>query len=152
LDAHGVKHPRNVFWRGAAPNWPLVHLKLHNPIDAWFTPAPFPPLASVGTRYLRGLAALAGQRLPAPRSCDVQDPEPVARAVIHALEQGQPVLVNSTVSMAVRIADAAASIGRTLDGVTFHARSEPLSEARRRTIEQGGGRIIGDYASMELSG
>jgi hypothetical protein len=152
LDAHGVKNPRNVFWRGAAPNWPIVHLKLGYPIDVWFTPTyPFPPLARVGTHYLRLLARLAGHHLPAPRHCDLQDAETVARWLVDHPGNGRPVLVNSTVSMAVRIAAAANSMGRRLDGLIFHARSEPLSEARRRQIEQVGGRVIGDYASMELS-
>jgi hypothetical protein len=64
---------------------------------------------------------------------------------------GRPVIVNTQVSSAVRIAAAAAAMGRRLTGVTFHCRSEPLSAPRRRHIEEVGARALSDYASVELS-
>jgi hypothetical protein len=51
----------------------------------------------------------------------------------------------------VRVADAAAALGASLDGVMFYCRSEPFTAARRRRIEAAGARAMPDYSSVELA-
>jgi hypothetical protein len=151
LEAHGVHNPRNLFWFGASLTWPFVHLKLGQPIDAWFYPVrPLPPMARVGLRYAVALARLAGHRLPAPRYCDVAEPDMVARWLLIRPHPEQPLLVNAPVSSAARVASEALALGRLLPNVTFRCRSEPLTAPRRRLVEQVGAGALPDYGSVEL--
>jgi hypothetical protein len=152
LEAHGIRNPRNVFWFGASPTWSLVHTKLGHSVDAWFQLVrPLPIELRLALRYLRLLAGLSGHHVPAPRYCDLNEPETIVRWLIEHAGDGRPTLVNSTVSSAARIASAAASRGVALEGVTFHCRSEPLSASRRRHLEATGAQALTDYASVELN-
>ena len=151
-DAHGIRDPWNVFWFGAMPSWILLHLKLGHSLDAWFQPVqPLPWPARYGLRYIGALAQRAGRSVPAPIHCNLLEPEPIARWIVEHLGQGRPVVLNSPVSSSVRVAAAAAALGCSLDGVTFHGRSEPLTPARQRQIEATGARVVTDYATVELS-
>jgi hypothetical protein len=151
-EAHGIRRSRIVFWFGASPFWGLVQLKLGNPVDAWFSPAErLPWLPAIGLRYVTLLARLADRRLPFPVYCDLQEPERLARWLTRGPAADRPVLVNTSASSAVRIAGAAARMSRTLDGVTFHCRMEPLTDARRRLIEESGARAMPEYGSNELA-
>ena len=152
LEAHGVTSPRAFFWNGAGLSWAFAHLKLGNPIERWLYPiAPLPGLARAAHRYVAVLARLAGARIPPLEYCDVQEPERVVDGLVRARPGERPIVVNSTASSAVRVASAAAAMGRSLAGVTFHTRSEPLTPTRWRAIEESGARALPDYAAVELS-
>ena len=151
LDAHGISKPHNVFWGGGSPTTPLVQLKLGNPIEAWYSPVEsLPLLARAGLAALSGLAWLAGRRMPLPEYCDLSTPEPIALRIAQCASLGQPVFVNTTVSSAVRIVETAVRLGLSLSGVTFRARSEPLSGARRHLLEQADARVLTDYTATEV--
>jgi hypothetical protein len=150
--AHGLLNPQNVFWFGANATWPLNHLKLGNTVDAWFQPIhPLPRSARYGIAYLRALAKLAGRSIPPPTHCDLLEPERITRWIVDRMGGSRPIVLNTAASSAVRVAMAATALGRSLDGVTFHCRSEPLTTARQRQIEATGAKAIADYASVELS-
>ena len=152
-DAYGIRNPRSIVWIGPSPVWAFVYHKLGSPIDAWFYPIdPAPRFARVGFEYVRLLARLAGQRLPALQHCDLEEPERIVRWIAEHHHRDRPLIVNTVVSSAVRIAVAATRLGQSLAGVTFHARSEPLTEARRRLVDQAGAQIVPDYAATEMSG
>ena len=152
-EAHGIRNPRNVIWIGPAPVWAFINAKMGRTVDAWFSPThPLPRVARAGFEYVRVLARLAGHRLPALQYCPLQEPERIVRWIAEHHRGDRPLLVNTRVSSAVRIAVAASQHGQPLAGVTFHARSEPLSDARRRLIEQTGARVLPDYAATEMSG
>jgi len=151
FDAHGIRNPRNLFWFGPLVTWPLVHLMLGQPIEAWFSPVPsLPPLAQAALRSMSLLIRASGRRLPMPRFRDLQEPERVTAWLLDHADAERPVVVNLRTSSAVRVARAAQALGRPLDGVTLHCRGEPLSLARRRHIEQAGARVLTSYASVEL--
>jgi hypothetical protein len=150
LEAHGITNPRQIYWLGASPSLAFIHFKLGHPVDAWFYPvSPLPLVARLGLRYVGALVGMAGHRLPALVHCDVKEPDPIARWLMRHADADRPVVVNATTSCAVRIASAAATIGGSLPGVTFQCRSEPLSAARRRQIEEVGARAMTSYASAE---
>jgi len=152
LEAHGVRQPRTVFWVGGSVVWQLIHLKLGHTVDAWYVPTPsLPVLAEAAHRYVSGLTALGGRHLPLPAYCDLQAPEVIARWLVERARPDAPIVVNGRSSSAVRVAQAAQAMGRRLDGVTFHCRSEPFSAARRRLIEASGAQALPDYASVELA-
>jgi hypothetical protein len=152
LDAHGIRYPRHVYWRGWALGWPLAHLKLGQPIDVWFYPLEDRPLfVRAGIRYVRELVKLGGRRLPRPQFCDLMEPEPIARWLVEHTSSEQPLVLSTTTSAAVRVAVAVAKLGYTLPNVYFHCRSEPLSEARRQQVRQIEAQTLTDYASMELT-
>jgi phenylacetate-coenzyme A ligase PaaK-like adenylate-forming protein len=152
IAAHGIQRPRNLFWLGASPTWAMVHLKLGHTVDAWFYPiTPLPPIAWAFTRYLRLLAHLGGRHLPALEHCDLTAPETIVRWLTSQPRTGQPIIVNTATSSAVRVAGAARAMGRSLEGVTFQCRMEPLTEARRAALEQSGARVLADYAAVELT-
>lgn len=151
LDAHAVQGPGVALWLGGSPGWCLIYLKLGLPIAAWFQPIrPLPPLAVVGATGLSMLARLAGHRLPPPRYCDLTRPERIVRWIASWSTSKRPLVLNTTTSAAVRVAVAAAAAGHSLTNVTFHCRSEPLTAARRRLIEEAGARVLVDYGSIEL--
>ena len=152
LDAHGIQHPRHVYWRGWSLAWPLAQIKLGQPIDVWFYPLEDRPLfVRTGIRYLRELVKLGGRRLPRAQFCDLQQPETVARWLIEHASPEHTLILNTMTSAAVRVAAAVANLGYALPNVVFHCRSEPLSAARLRQIQKIGARTLTDYASMELT-
>ena len=152
-DAYGIRNPRVIVWIGPSPVWAFIYHKLRRPIGAWFYPiAPAPRFARVGFGYVRLLARLAGQRVPPLQHCSLEEPERIVRWIAAHHHDDRPLIVNTMVSSAVRIAVAANRLGQSLAGVTFHARSEPTTEARRRLIDQTGARVLPDYAATEMSG
>ena len=151
LQAHGVRRPRAALWLGGSPGWCLIYLKLGLPVVGWLQPVRHVPLAArIGAAYLSLLVRLAGHRLPAPRYCDLTAPETVVRRLTSWSTSTRPLVLNTTTSSAVRVAVAASALGRSLAGVTFHCRSEPLTLARRSLIEQAGAGAVVDFGSIEL--
>jgi hypothetical protein len=151
LDAYGIVQPRNVYWVGAPLTWALVHLKLRQPIDAWLYPIRSLPATALAAMWsIVMLARLAGYRLPQPRYRDLDDSDRVAVFLATRARAGQPVVVNTVVSSAVRVSAAAAAMGMRLDGVTFLCRSEPLSASRRRYLDEVGAVALPEYATIEL--
>ena len=58
-EAHGIRRPRHIVWRGGSPTVPLVHLKLGHPIPRWFYPVePLPLKARIGLPYIAALARM----------------------------------------------------------------------------------------------
>ncbi len=151
LDAHGIVNPRQVYWLGPSPTLSLVHYKLGHTVAAWYYPvAPLPLVARLGLRYVAALARLAGHRAPALAHCDLDDPGPIARWLMRHASPDRPIVVNAPTSSLLRVASAARALGGSLTGVTFQCRSEPLSPARRRQIEESGAGTMTSYASTEL--
>lgn len=152
LEAHGIRRPRNLYLVGGSVTWQLIHLKLGVTADAWFVPtASLPRVASLAYRYIAFLAARGGRSFPLPEHRDLQAPEVIARWLADRARPDAPIVVNGRASAAVRVAVAAKALGRSLEGVTFHCRSEPFTAARRRLIDESGARTLPDYASVELA-
>ncbi len=151
LDAHGVHDPELLIWSASPAHWMLSYAKLGQRIAAWFYPLrALSRRAWLGARYLSGLARLAGHRFPLPIVQPLEQPEPVVSWLSKRLGDRRQFVVFTVASSATRLAIAAQAAGVSLEGVTFHARSEPVTEARRRQIEATGAQVIVDYGSMEI--
>jgi hypothetical protein len=152
LAAHGIEHPRNLFWIGGSPTWLLTHFHLGHTVDAWYYPiSPLSPLVWAGLGYIGTLARIGGHHTPPLEHNDLLEPDAIVRWLVARAEPGRPIIVNTVVSSAVRIANSAADLGVSLAGVIFNCRSEMLSTARRRVIEQAGARALANYATVEVS-
>lgn len=151
LDAHGIRQPHHLYWVGAPLTWALVHLKLMQPIDGWYYPVqPMPLAARLVLRYVALLAWQAGRHMPSPANRALDQPDEIARLLAARAGRGRPIMVNTVVSSAVRVATAAQAMGARLDHVTFICRSEPLSPSRLRFLVAVGARALPEYATVEL--
>src|SRR6185295_4625722 len=83
------------------------------------------------------LARRAG-RFPNPRAAPFDDPGPVLDRLRDLLDDHQTPSVNTAPSAAVTLSLEAQRRGQSLAGVTFLLGSEPLTPARRRSIEASG--------------
>jgi hypothetical protein len=119
----------------------------------WFSPVDL-TRAEVDRRYvwsvrlLRLGGWLAGVPLPAPEHVPHEEAIRVARWMAGALDRGPVHLVTMT-SCAVRVCQAAAAAGLSLDGATFSLSSEPTTAARLQAICRVGARAQIFYATVE---
>ncbi len=151
FEAHNIRAPHHVFWLGAQPAWAFVHLKMGQPIDAWFYPIhPMPPIVQAAMPFLSWLVRRGGRELPPLVSCDLMQPEVIARWLVRHRTAGRTLVVNTRTSSAVRVALEATRVGESLAGIVFHCRGEPLSAARKRHIEASGAYVLTSYASIEF--
>jgi phenylacetate-coenzyme A ligase PaaK-like adenylate-forming protein len=94
------------------------------------------------------LARRAG-RFPNPRAAAFDNPGPVLDRVLELLDDGQTPALNTAPSAAVKLSLEAQRRGRSLAGVRFLLGSEPLTPARRRSIEASGATAAPLYGSTE---
>jgi hypothetical protein len=97
------------------------------------------------------VSRLGGYRLSSPTFLDLHQPERLVTWLRREAAPGRPILVSTTASSAVRVAVAAGETGVRLDDVAFHAQGEPVTEARRRSIEAVGAKVIVNYGSVEIN-
>jgi hypothetical protein len=91
-----------------------------------------------------------GAPLPLPESLPHNDFSPVARWLTEAKRRGRLGLVYSYVSAAVRVAAAAREAGLDISGTVFLAGGEPLTDAKRATIEAAGCGVVSRYFINEI--
>jgi hypothetical protein len=94
------------------------------------------------------LARQAGG-FPRPARAPFSGPEPVLQRLLELLADGKAPCVNTAPSAAVKLSLEAQSRGARLTGATFLLGAEPLTPARRRTIEASGARVAPLYGSSE---
>ena len=85
------------------------------------------------------------------RRAPFSDPAPVLQRLLELLADGKAPCVNTAPSPAVKLSLEAQRRGAELTGVTFLLGSEPLTPARRRTIEASGARAAPLYGSSEAA-
>lgn len=90
----------------------------------------------------RGLAA------GGPRATPLDQPLPVAMWLAEA-KSGQPRVLRTITSSAVRVAKAAIERGFSLDGGVVEVGGEPLTAERRRYLEASGLQVVNRYATAE---
>jgi hypothetical protein len=152
LAAHGLTERRHALWLNAPIDWLLMHARLGHVVDAWFHPQrPLPWRVRAGSAWLSWLGRRARHAFPSPRFVDASDPTPIVEWLMAFGAGDATVVVNATVSGAIRIAAVAGRMGASLDRVAFITEGEPLTPSRRAAIEASGARAIGNYASMELN-
>jgi hypothetical protein len=121
---------------------------------AWFSPVnpddpSLPPIVRWSTDVLRAAAALSARPMPAPHFAPASDPLPVARSLRDQLRRGATPLLFGFPGPAVRLALAAGKRGVDIAGARFQLTGEPITAARRATIERQGGAVIPRFGTVE---
>ncbi len=116
----------------------FVCQEMTNPMDRLYAGA----LRWIGARF-------AG--FPEPRNIPYHDAEPVLEEVLRILARSKAACLNTPPSAAVRLSLAAQDIGASLSGLTCMLGAEPLTPARRSTIEASGARATPLYGSHEAT-
>ena len=137
---------------GSAVNHLLINARLGRPTERWFARRiPFNTRLAALYDYLTTyLIVLEGKKfgvgLPMPEFTDAQHLQPVVMWADQKRREKTPCQVTTIVSSAVKIAQTAATMGLSLDGVKFVVSGEPFTEAKRRAIEKTGAVAISHYA------
>jgi hypothetical protein len=150
--AHGVLGEPLVFvnpFYPAAITHQLMCLRFGNRFVAWFaTGGGGSPAYRLAARYVHAVARrVAGFAPPQPVSPD--DLGPVARCLAALAADGRHPAVNTSPGLATRTSLAAQDAGLTLSGVTFMLGAEPLTAARKASIEASGARATVTYGFSE---
>ncbi len=88
-------------------------------------------------------------RLPSPERTPYARPQPVLDCIVALLARGKGACLSTTPSSAVKLSQLALSQGTRLDGLTCLLGAEPLTPARRETIESSGAKAAPLYGSSE---
>jgi hypothetical protein len=124
------------------------------PVTRWFSQID-PAAAGLHPRYrwsaraLHWSSLLAGRPLPRPEYVPLDDPLPIARWIAAARAANQRVHLFTFASSAVRLSRAALAAGLDLAGAELTVTGEPLTAARRATIERSGATASPRYAVTE---
>jgi hypothetical protein len=150
--AHGWLERPLVFWTpthtGLANRY-LKCAKFGKRYTKWFAMATMAaPQDWIRSKVVHGLARrLAG--LPHPERVPLNQPGRVCDYLVDLVEMGTPPVVNTSPSAAARLSMEAKARGKTLDGVAFLLGAEPLTPARRATIEDSGAMAVPTYGTSE---
>lgn len=90
---------------------------------------------------------IAGYSRPEPVPVDA--PGKIGECLIGLLREGRKPLVNTAPSLAARLSLHMRERGESLEGVTFLLGAEPVTEARRTTIESSGALAAPTYGTSE---
>ncbi len=153
--AHGLLNVPTAIWRGILPdgsglNSILYHSCFGNFPKKWFTPITnqdFKPSLKnrLATQYIIGIGRLVGAPIPWPEPVPLDQAIVIARWVAHTLESHAACLVNTHVSMALRVSIAAQEERLNLTGASFMGGGEPPTPAKVREITRTGARYIPNY-------
>jgi hypothetical protein len=100
-------------------------------------------------RALRWGSLAAGVPIPAPVHAPLSDPVPVVRWLTGECRAGHVPHVVTTVSAALRLAEAARTEGATLHGVELTISGEPITETRMAALRLAGMRAVPSYGSSD---
>jgi hypothetical protein len=104
----------------------------------------------VATQAVIVLARMLGARMPSVHYLPPDDFAPVARWVADLRAKGQPSVVTSYASHAVRVTAAASAMGLDIRGTLFLVSGEALTQSKRSTIEAAGAEVYPFYWITEL--
>ena len=88
---------------------------------------------------------------PRPELVPVSQAHRVGEYLVELVRRGQPPCINTSPSEAIKVCLAMGTRGVTLEHVTFLLGAEPLTEARRATIEASGATAVPTYGFSEGS-
>jgi hypothetical protein len=147
FDAFGVAGVPEALWlTNPSRRW-LYSAHLRSRLLSTYYPVePRPPLLALHLAYLWLLLRVAGYPVPYPAYRDLREPEGF---VSWLAGHREPVVVQTLVSCAVRLAAAAQSAGASMAHVTFMVQGEPVTPIRRTHIEASGARLIATYGTVE---
>jgi hypothetical protein len=140
----------------ATPIYPGIALRqlrcvrFGKPFEAWFsTGHGVSPGYRLVSAYLNWLIRWRAG-VPTAERVALDDLGMVASRLSDLAAAGRPPCVCTSPSTAARIAVAAHAAGRSLAGVAFLLGAEPVTAARRRTIEISGARAVATYGTSEV--
>lgn len=149
-----------VMWRGTLPDHTgllvlLMGVQSGQPLARWFTPLTTqeiqPSLKNrLVTQVILGMGRAMGMSLPSPEKVSLDQAAVVAQAVADLRARHGRCVLNTGVSMAVRVCVAAQDAGLDFSGVTIWAGTEPLTPAKVRVITNTGARLLATYAAVDL--
>ena len=156
---HDVLNAPQAIWYsplpgGAGINKLLRQTCFNQKIDRWFTPlnsGDFKPalkftLANWGILFMAGIF---GYPLPRPEYLSVDKAYVLARWAKHALDHQGRCLLRTHAGMAARICLAALEDNIDLKGLKIMAGGEPLTDARKKHINDSGAKAIPIYSMSE---
>jgi hypothetical protein len=141
-----------VFWTPAHSGVANRHLfcaKFGKRFSKWFA------IKFVGSMKERLIAAWVhgavrrAARLPKPDFLPLSETGRVGEYLVRMTEEGQQPCVVTTPSAATRLGVAVQAQGRSLHNVAFLLGAEPLTRARRETIEAAGAEAVPTYGFAE---
>jgi hypothetical protein len=143
-----------LFWRpghSGLAGAQIACAKFGQRMDAWFVSQ---EMSNTADRlYAYGVRWVANRfaGFPWPRIVPYHGAELIVDEVCHRLSQSKRVCLNTVPSAAVRLSLIAQERGKDLSGLTCMLGSEPLTGARRKTIEACGARATPLYGSSEAT-
>jgi SAM-dependent methyltransferase len=154
FESHGLLDRPWAMWLPALPAMAgvhnlLVHARMRQPPERWFSHAPARAADRAMLRCLRALARADGMDLPAPEHLRPAEAAVVARWLAAARDRAGRAALKTFSSSALRVAESARRMGIELEGCVLLAGGEPLSERRRSFIESTGARVFGRYVATE---
>ena len=156
LSAHGLLGHALATFEPMVPGAPGVQFLLQAarfriPSEGWFGRV-VPTHTRLERAYNRVaayelvvLARLFGPGFAWPRLVDPAHPQPIIDWIGEVRRSGRMACVRTVASNAARIARAAIESGASLEGATFIASGEPVTEAKMRVIEEAGAKATALY-------
>ena len=150
--AHGLENSPLAFWTpthaGVVSRF-LKCSKFGKDLEKWFAMArvkAFEDRARSAVVY--GLARLCAG-YPRPEDAPLAQADRVLAYLFRRLEDGVQPVLNTSPSAAALLSGMARERGRSLAGVCFLLGAEPVTPARRRTIEASGAKTVATYGTSE---
>ncbi|MGD8331831.1 MAG: hypothetical protein PVJ49_20530, partial [Acidobacteriota bacterium] len=157
---HGAMDVPFAIWRGPLPD-PTGVGNILRAVPYGGTPERwFSPVASAEVRpgfknraanaYIVGMTRLLAGGCPSPEPVPLERAEVVARWAADIVRRHGGALIGASVSLSVRASVAAIDEGIDLSGVVFLGGGEPVSAARKATVERSGAHLAPVYISSDL--
>lgn len=137
---------------GGAINNLLIYAKMGVVTDRWF--ARRIPVNNWLERnyhsFMNRLIVFMGQRygpgFPEPEPVDIPDIHKIVHWIAKRRSESRHCCLTTTASNAVRVARVAAESGQSLERLKFNVSGEPLTEAKRDTIERAGATVTSRFS------
>lgn len=100
-------------------------------------------------RLMHWAARLTGFALPSPEYVPLSDPWPIVHWLRRVLDSGHKPHITTWVSSAIRVCQAASSLGIDIAGTQFTVGGEPLTGARLAMIQKSGAVAVPRFMSVE---
>ena len=138
-------------------SWPLQQLVRHRragaPVARWFAPEVDGPHAGQyrgATRLMCAQAYVEGGGIPFPEFIGPDGFAVVARHIANSRRR-RGVHLRTSVSFGARVARSAVEQGLDISGTLFNVSGEPLTDAKRRVMEEAGAAVVAQYHATEVS-
>ena len=149
---YGFMNEPLIFWTPAHTSMANRYLrcaKFGKKFTKWFLLAGIPSFSG----RLRSVAVHSAIRFiggfPRAEAAPVHQLDRVAEFLMEQLKSGQKPVVNTPPSAAAALSTEVQKQGASLQGVSFLLGAEPVTAARRKTIESSGARAIPTYGTTE---